>query len=72
MNRARELAAETGKPWLDNPDWAGGGAQPLAEYSRLKGRTFTRGQLEAYGFQLHAPPGVTDEDLADQGFLATR
>jgi len=72
MTQAKQLAAETGEPWLQNPDWSGGGAQPLSVYTAFKQRTFTRAELEAYGFELHLPPGQTENDLTAAGLLRLR
>lgn len=58
---AKELANETGKPWLLNPDWAGG-AQPLAHYAQLRGTPSVRG-LAASGFRLILPDGISESDL---------
>lgn len=69
LAQARELAEETGKPWLLAPDWAGGTAQPLDEYTRRSGDTPSLGQLERKGFTLALPKGSSVEDLVQRNEL---
>ena len=64
---AKELANETGKPWLLNPDWAGG-AQPLEHYAQLRGTPSVRG-LNASGFRLVLPDGMSEGDLLQRNQL---
>lgn len=63
----KELANETGKPWLLNPEWAGG-AQPLEHYAKQRGTPSVR-SLAASGFTLVLPDGVNQEDLLHQNQL---
>lgn len=69
LTQAQELAAETGKPWLLAPYWAGGSALPLEEYARRSGEIPSAARLERKGFTLALPQGSTVEDLIHRNEL---
>lgn len=60
---AQELANETGKPWLQSPDWAGGSAQPLEHWKNFSGETPSAERLHRKGFTIVCPEGTTVKDL---------